>query len=78
MFAHVWATVPYTCFLACTPHRVIAWTLCSYIRSECGNFVLSVCDVNGRKHTTGFVNVPVKLYVLMKWNKLYDHKKLRC
>ena len=65
-------------FLHVGTHKVIAWALCSYIRSDCGNFVLSVCDVNGRKHTTGFVIVPVKFYVLVKWNKLYDHKKLWC
>ena len=29
-------------FLHVGTHKVIAWALCSYIRSDCGNFVLSV------------------------------------
>ena len=29
-------------FLHVGTHKVIAWALCSYIRSDCGNFALSV------------------------------------
>ena len=29
-------------FLHVGTRKVIAWALCSYIRSDCGNFVLSV------------------------------------
>ena len=29
-------------FLHVGTYKVIAWALCSYIRSDCGNFVLSV------------------------------------
>ena len=29
-------------FLHVGTHKVITWALCSYIRSDCGNFVLSV------------------------------------
>ena len=64
MLAHVWATVHVhvlPCMYATQGHCV---GVCSYIRSECGNCALSVCDVNGRKHTTGFVIVPARFYVL--------------
>ena len=78
MLVHVWATVVYTGIPTRRHTRLLRGRYARYIRSECREFALSVCDENGRKHTTGFVIVPVKFYVLVKWNKLYDHKKLWC